>query len=673
MVVDGFLTPHQTEASAYETSAWSETDLASDAPEIDPAFLSSRSILTAPDTTRSILKTPKIKCYAPDSTRSESSCAPTPKSVRFTVPRGSTSSVPSAERSWAIRARAQRPKRRKNSKLHYRRTPFASKPKCPFAGGGSAKCPFGMKKRKSFDPDAETEPKTHKTPRRKYVSTKPTWVWNWEAYVVVAIYFSVFSLALLAEVYAESTWIVYTMRAVTSFSVIYVLNEWKNWCQMFSWREPRSHPDCISHTMRPVPGTATPRHRFRQLPGMKDHQTYQRGLTPKTPANHYNKKRRTGRMPKHAVGCSLPDDLCNGSCLSTADRPDMDHIYLPFSDYLWTSIFVLPAMELGNVIGARCSVGVIGILWHRFKQWVGLNAAYDEEAVKKAIVETFLGFSLLVWAKKDGDILTYKVPAMTHIDSETGKVTAGDLVLRLNSVTREYLGCTYRKEEVSPAAALGLLMNAFAGHSHPLLHGYASWGVNVESENWFIRRMSIITVKFNNLGVEAWPFMVGFLSWLGLCRTPLTEDNTRLTIHLNHNVPEHASKMHEMLHIPYVQFVTDVRKYFMKQFDLYLGDFEGIDAEALFVGTVLHSIDHRVVAKNFSRLLLTAEHAVEPKFAADVEWGLYTCNLATDAPLGRPYENRFSHAAHPFFRKVFAFANEINPELASYMEACIAI
>jgi hypothetical protein len=330
-------------------------------------------------------------------------------------------------------------------------------------------------------------------------------------------------------------------------------------------------------------------------------------------------------------------------------------------------------MEVANAIGAETAVGVIGILWHRFKEWAGLNPKYDEEAVKKAIVDTLLGFSLLVWAKKEDDILTYKIPAMTHINAETGNVIAGDFILTVDCVTREFLGATWRRDTLSPAATLGLLMNAFAGHTHPLLHGYAAWGVNVESDNWFVRRMSVITVKYNNLGVEAWPFMVGFLAKCGLTRTRLTEENTRLTIHLNHNVPEHSSKMHEMTHLPYVNFVMEVRKSFMKTFEGYKADFADIDPEALFVGTVLHSIDHRVVAKNMSRVLLAAEHAVENKFAADVEWGLYTCNLATDAPLGRPYENRFSHAHHPFFRKVFAFANKIDPELAGFMEACIAI
>merc|ERR1719361_2680459 len=109
-----------------------------------------------------------------------------------------------------------------------------------------------------------------------------------------------------------------------------------------------------------------------------------------------------------------------------------------------------------------------------------------------------------------------------------------------------------------------------------------------------------------------------------------------------------------------------MRTFFMKTFELYKGDFADIDPEALFVGTILHSIDH-IPSKNMAKLLLTAEKVVEPKFAADVEWGLLLCNL-TDSPLCRFYESRFSHASHPFFRKVYKKCKSLNPEYAGYLE-----
>merc|ERR1712066_181869 len=121
------------------------------------------------------------------------------------------------------------------------------------------------------------------------------------------------------------------------------------------------------------------------------------------------RSRNTGPTPR---GCPLSARTCPGKCVQTARIPDMDHIYLTFSDYLWCSWWVLPFMEIGMFLGARAGVGVFGILASRVKHFLGLNKGYDPKAVEKAIVDVLLGFSLLVWAQIDGDVLTYKIPAM---------------------------------------------------------------------------------------------------------------------------------------------------------------------------------------------------------------------------------------------------------------------
>ena len=42
---------------------------------------------------------------------------------------------------------------------------------------------------------------------------------------------------------------------------------------------------------------------------------------------------------------------------------------------------------------------------------------------------------------------------------------------------------------------LSLCFNAFGGHTHPLVHSFANWGVNPHVANAFVRRMSLITIK----------------------------------------------------------------------------------------------------------------------------------------------------------------------------------
>ena len=55
-----------------------------------------------------------------------------------------------------------------------------------------------------------------------------------------------------------------------------------------------------------------------------------------------------------------------------------------------------------------------------------------------------------------------------------------------------------------------------------LLHArvsYANWACNTlpsPNMHWFVRRMSIITIKYNNIGVESYPMVMQFFQSMGL-------------------------------------------------------------------------------------------------------------------------------------------------------------
>jgi hypothetical protein len=118
-----------------------------------------------------------------------------------------------------------------------------------------------------------------------------------------------------------------------------------------------------------------------------------------------------------------------------------------------------------------------------------------------------------------------------------------------------------------------------------------------------------------------------------------------------------------------MHFIFLVRNKFLSLFAKYAVDFPGIDGEALFVGTVIHSIDHRQAPYYIDVDLFTANN---PRYEGDHEWAKATINCFVDRPPGRLFECRFSHSPHPFFREVYAYAEKISPRLADYMEACIA-
>jgi len=82
---------------------------------------------------------------------------------------------------------------------------------------------------------------------------------------------------------------------------------------------------------------------------------------------------------------------------------------------------------------------------------------------------------------------------------------------------------------------------------------------------------------------------------LGLAKF-IDHDTTRLTCHMHHNVPSHAHLRDLEAHSEYMHFIFLVRERFLREFTKVANEFPGIDGEALFVGTVIHSIDHRQAA-----------------------------------------------------------------------------
>jgi hypothetical protein len=167
---------------------------------------------------------------------------------------------------------------------------------------------------------------------------------------------------------------------------------------------------------------------------------------------------------------------------------------------------------------------------------------------------------------------------------------------------------------------------------------------------------------------ESYPHTMSFLRKIGITRYT-THDVTRLTCHMNHNVPAHANIAAFARHSPFVTFLARVRGFFLTQFERHVADFPGIDGEALFIGTVMHSIDHRQAP-----YLVDTRHFVpnDGEYDADHEWAAITLACFVDRPPLRCFECRLSHAPNAFFNQVYAYAAKVDARLASYMEACIA-
>ena len=61
---------------------------------------------------------------------------------------------------------------------------------------------------------------------------------------------------------------------------------------------------------------------------------------------------------------------------------------------------------------------------------------------------------------------------------------------------------------------------------------------------------------------------------------------------LDQGVPRHGNVSLLVKYSPTVKFVSRMRTFFLQEFAKHKKDFPGIDGEALFMNTVMHSLDH---------------------------------------------------------------------------------
>ena len=95
----------------------------------------------------------------------------------------------------------------------------------------------------------------------------------------------------------------------------------------------------------------------------------------------------------------------------------------------------------------------------------------------------------------------------------------------------------------------------------------------------------------------------------------------------------------------------------------------GCHGEALFVGTITHSLDHTRMDWNFEDpLWLDTSH---PLYGKMVELGrIVKVGFVGDLP-GLLFHKRYKGSKHPFYEKIYKEAAKLNQTLADNMDTCI--
>lgn len=321
---------------------------------------------------------------------------------------------------------------------------------------------------------------------------------------------------------------------------------------------------------------------------------------------------------------------------------NMDHIKLSFSQFLWGYVFI------GLNASILWAVNVpIMLVRRRIGYLLGLSIDFNiASAIAELVLETYLvtGFieicdedflrdahlnlnstnaSDLNLGERIGRFQWNEVPFITNDDT----MDVVDIVVYINMHTRKCVGgrlllyddsskntssassSTKTAANVSKSTLMlstGKMKDIYTilcfyifSAFHVKIHSYANWGVNPEATNEAVRHYSVSTVMYNYFGKSVFHDIMSYLYTFKLTSAPFAAFNRCCDLGIKQGVPSHRN-LHNLnsQESKLSYFTTVVRKRFMKLFSESIKEFEGsrIQGEALFIGSIIHSLDHSQMA-----------------------------------------------------------------------------
>jgi len=196
---------------------------------------------------------------------------------------------------------------------------------------------------------------------------------------------------------------------------------------------------------------------------------------------------------------------------------------------------------------------------------------------------------------------------------------------------------------------------------------------SLKEVNPFFRRNSVVTVMYNFFGYSTFSKFLSTWASQGLLSDGWTKPCAPLISSFNHgieeNVWQHGHIDQLIKHSRLIKFVVKVRAIFLAEFQKHKSIFPGVDGEAMFVGTVLHSLDHTFMDWNMKDALWL--DTSDCRFGKMAEMGqVVKCGFVSDVD-GLLFHKRFKDSGHPFYDAVYKKAAKIDKELADHMDTCI--
>jgi len=382
---------------------------------------------------------------------------------------------------------------------------------------------------------------------------------------------------------------------------------------------------------------------------------------------------------------------------------NFDHVHLYLSDFLWIRFFVaLPqnlAVFWSLVTLRQYRAQFTRVYLRRWLERQGFIDPLDLPSPGDTFAKFCLNSSMSTYYQgplrheEDGSVVGRWVVEHAGIPTEDSKNEYGRFEAEIDVANEKFLWARYTPLfgpdgspvseppiDMKPEDALVMAMYELFTHIHPQMHAWANFGVSTCSSSEFVARMSKITVGYNHLGNNGAPEFFGWMHKIGVTDFVNYETFRGAKRHPAHGeqrhgflsrVQEHLDTHHNiydlMEYSDFVKFIVQVRSKFFREFRKYQDtDFLGVHPEGLFLGTVLHSLDHEQVFLADVNEFCCADDRFKP-----CEEFLICAHQLADGFHNFPFAYQFKDAPHPFYQDVYDFAHKLNPDWAKLMDACI--
>ena len=386
-------------------------------------------------------------------------------------------------------------------------------------------------------------------------------------------------------------------------------------------------------------------------------------------------------------GIELQDTSCPKDDHHKPPKLVMDHQKLSFPDYLWAMVFIGPNSNFN---------WMTGLLKLKLKEKFHENSLKNKILIQHfdydKLLANFLLEGMLVTHFKsinlEEKIVEFEFRNVPFVDQKVaGKLDYLEfLEIEICLESRKVRKCRCgiqgqdnvdkpHEIKLTSSQALTILSFQTMSKAHVQLHAYGNWGTNPYSQNPFIKRMSKITILYNHFGAISFGKIMNVIHKFGYTSInfngilyevgKLIAQNCYI---YNPHSQNEIQKLQKYSKI--VNFVLKIRKKFFKEFEKYKNDaFMGIDRQAMFTSTILHSLDHYLCSKYLPDPLLLDKNDV--LFGKTAELCRIVRAGFVEKPPGFYFAHTYKRGGHEFYREIYEAGKDIDVELADEMDACI--